>query len=177
MLLAREDVLAYLMADDEIPGAIRWAEYHGLPHNWDVATLIFTVCLEGGSEREGEREAYLLAANLEDYRVLPPVWRFLHPHTGADIGRAAFPKAGAFENGSVLHSNGVICAPWNRLAYAAHGGPHKDWTGPTQWQGVASDRTTAHTIPAMLARIRAEVLISPGRLAPLPPLDPAEVHR
>jgi hypothetical protein len=175
-LLPREDALAYLMADDEIPGAIQWAEYHGLQHNWDEGSLAFSLHLEGGSEREGEREHYLLSASVEGYRVVPPAWRFLDPRTGEDIGRAAFPKAGSFENGSVLHGNGVICAPWNRLAYAVHGGPHGDWTEPAKWQSVAPDRTTAHTIPAMLARIRAEVVISPGRLAPLPCLNHAGVH-
>lgn len=175
-LLAHEDVCAHLMVDDEIPGAIRWATYHALPHRWDEEGLSFIVHLVGGSDREGEQELYLLAGNFEDYRALPPAWRFLDPRNGREIGRAAYPMAGPFANGSVLHANGVICAPWNRLAYADKRGPHADWTDPTQWQRIALDRTLAHTIPAMLARLRAEAAISPRRLAPLPLLDPAEAH-
>jgi len=173
-LLAREDVLAYLMADGEVPGAIRWAKYYGLRYTWHEETLTFTLCLEGGSEREGEREPYLLAGTFEDYRVMPPVWRFLDPRTGRDIGPAAYPSAGPFVPGSVLHSSGVICAPWNRLAYADRSGLHGDWAEPSRWQTIAPQHTSANTLPDMLARIRSEVTISPRRLAPLPPCPRAE---
>jgi len=101
----------------------------------------------------------------------PPAWRFLDPRTGADIGRAAFPAPGPFPLGSVLHATrAVICAPWNRLAYAERGGPHSDWNA-TSWQTTAPQYTSARTIPDMLARVRAEVIISPARLEPLPPLS------
>ena len=170
-LLACDDVLAFLEGEDEIPGAIRWAAYHGLDHTWDGQALLLTVRLTGSSDREGEQEPYLLAGSFEDYRVMPPAWRFLDPRTGQDIGLAAYPAAGPFQSGSVLHSNGVICAPWNRLAYADRGGPHSDWNA-TNWQSAAPQHSSARTIPDMLARIRAEVTISPRRLAPLPALRP-----
>src|SRR5439155_16656601 len=110
-LLAHDDVLDYLDSEDEIPGAIRWAEYHGVDHTWDRQALILTVALKGGSEREGEEESYLLAGRFEDYRAMPPAWRFVDPRTGGDIGLPAYPAAGPFSPGSVLHSSGVICAP------------------------------------------------------------------
>jgi hypothetical protein len=169
-LLARDDILAYLDSDDEIPGAIRWAKYHGLEQAWDQEGLVFTVCLKGRSERDGGQEPYLLVGTFEDYRVMPPAWSFLDPRTGADIGRAAFPAPGPFPLGSVLHATrAVICAPWNRLAYSDRGGPHSDWDA-ANWQTAAPQYTSARTIPDMLARIRAEVIISPARLAPLPAL-------
>ncbi|SRR6266849_7025765 len=170
-LLALDDVLAHLESETEIPGAIRWAKHHGLEHSWDKEALAFTVRLQGGSEREGEPEAYLLTGTFDDYRVIPPVWRFLDPRTRRDIGPAAYPMAGPFPQGSVLHSSGVICAPWNRLAYGDRGGPHMDWTEPAKWQTLAPQYTSANTIPDMLARVRAEVLLSPRRLAPLPSID------
>ena len=74
VLLAREDILAYLDSDDEIPGAIRWAEYYGFEHTWDQERLLLTVSLKGGNTREGEQEPYLLAGTFEDYRVMPPAW-------------------------------------------------------------------------------------------------------
>lgn len=167
-LLARDDVLAYLEGDDEIPGAIRWATYHDLEQTWDHQTLALTVRLKGGGERQ---ELYLLEGKFEDYRAMPPTWRFLDPRTGSDIGRAAFPAPGSFPLGSVLHSTkAVICAPWNRLAYADRGGPHNNWD-VANWQTTAPQYTSAWTIPDMLARIRAEVIISPGRLDPLPAIS------
>jgi len=165
-LLARGDVLAYLNDDGEIPGALRWAEFHGLEHAWHQETLTFTVRLIGGSETI-EFERYLVRGTFEDYRVMPPVWRFFDPRTARDIGPAAYPLAGPFPSGSVLHSSGVICAPWNRLAYKDRGGPHEDWNA-ANWQTTAPQYTTAKTIPEMLARLRAEVLISARRLAALP---------
>lgn len=175
-LLSREDVLGFLRADDEIPGAIRWAEYHGLMHAWDEANLTFKVWLEGGRTESGS-EQYLLAGKFDDYPVLPPSWRFLDPRTGEDIGRAAYPAAGPFQSGTILHSNAVICAPWNRLAYGDKGGPHGDWAQPAQWRQLAPGHTRAATIPDMLARLRAEAAISVGRLGPLPALNVPEVAR
>jgi hypothetical protein len=173
-LLPREDVLAFLGADEEIPGAIRWAMHYGLAHTWDEATLTFRVWFQGGRD-DSDREPYLLGGTFEDFPTMPPAWRFLDPRSGRDIGPAAYPAAGPFQNGSVLHAHGVICAPWNRLAYADQGGPHADWTEPTRWQQLAPDRTHATTIPDMLARLRAEVAISASRLAPLPPHAGPEV--
>lgn len=176
-LLPREDVLAFLGADEEIPGAIRWAQHHGLAHTWDDTTLTFRVFLKGPADGERPPEVYLLAGTFEDYRALPPSWRFLDPRTGRDIGGAAYPAPGPYQTGSVLHSQGVICAPWNLLAYKTQGGPHADWTQPARWQETATDRTRALTIPDMLARLLAEVTISPRRLTPLPTLDGVEVPR
>src|SRR5439155_22713557 len=68
-LLARGDVLAYLNDDGEIPGALRWAEFHGLEHAWHQETLTFTVRLIGGSETI-EFERYLVRGTFEDYRVM-----------------------------------------------------------------------------------------------------------
>jgi hypothetical protein len=166
-LLNRNVVRGYLAADDEIPAAIRWAEIHDLKCGWDEGTLTLTLRLTGSNDAVGT-EPYLLVGTFEDYRVLPPTWRFVDPRNGADIGNAAYPQAGPFPNGSVLHPNGVICAPWSRLAYQDRQGPHNDWGDATAWQTTARERTQADRIPDMLARILAEVKLSPGRLAPLP---------
>ncbi len=172
-LLDPDVVRGYLAADDEMPAAIKWAKIHGLEHSWDQETLTFTLRLTGPNGAEST-EHYLLVGTFEDYRVLPPTWRFVDPRNGTDIGQPAYPQPGPFPNGSVLHTNGVICAPWSRLAYKDRGGPHSDWTDATAWQTTARDRTVADRIPDMLARVLAEVKLSPGRLAPLPPASEQE---
>ncbi len=173
-LLTRSVVLAHLMADQEIPGALRWAKHHKIEHTWDEDPLLLTVRLRGHADESGHVEEYLVAGVFDDYRVIPPAWRFLDPRNATDVGQGAFPAPGAFGPGSVLHTNGVICAPWNRLAYANETGLHNNWTDLTKWESLEPNNTQARTIPDMLARIRAEVALSPRRLAPLPPIDVAQ---
>jgi hypothetical protein len=172
-----EDVRAALLEADEVPAAIRWAEHHGLRHDWNEDDLILRLWLQGqrqdlqpSADQAPEREDYLLRGTFPDYRVMPPEWRFVDPRNEEEIGQPAYPHPGPFPGGSVLHGNGVICAPWNRLAYGDRGGPHPDWQDAASWQTTAPGSTRALTIPDMLGRIRAEVEISPRRLAPLPPL-------
>jgi hypothetical protein len=86
---------------------------------------------------------------------------------GAQIGVAAYP-AGVWPNGSIFHSNGLICATWSRDAYGDRGGPHANWGAATQWQTVAPESVQAATIADMLARIYYELQLSPHRMQPLP---------
>lgn len=171
-LLPRKVVLAHI--EEEIAGASRWAGHFGLVHGWDEGALIFTVRLEGQPDQSDGREPYLLTGLFDDYRVIPPAWRFLDPRTGMDVGLPAFPAAGPFPGGSVLHPSGVICAPWNRLAFKTTENPsgvHEDWGALSAWESAAPTHTQARTIPEMLGRLRLEVATSRQRLAALPPLE------
>ena len=120
--------------------------------------------------RERHVEDYLLVGTFDDYRVEPPTWRFLDPHTGENIGAAAYPL-GNWPNGSIFHGNGLICAAWSRDAYGDRGGPHADWGAATKWQTAGRGYTQADTIPDMLARIYAELQSSPHRMQPLPEIQ------
>lgn len=174
-LLPRKVVLANLK--DEIAGALRWARHHALIHGWDESALLFTVRLEGLADPSGHREPYLLTGLFDDYRAIPPAWRFVGPATGDDIGLPAFPAPGSYPGGTVLHPNGLVCAPWNRLAYKTPENPsgvHEDWGALTAWQSAGPTNTRALTIPEMLGRLRLEVAMSTHRLAPLPPLQSAQ---
>jgi hypothetical protein len=106
-----------------------------------------------------------LDADLNDYRALPPAWRFVDPETG-EVTKRAFPKAGTGPqgSGSIFHSNPVICAPFNRLAYKDNGGPHSDWSGPANWLNVTG-HVVAHTLGEMLSVIDLHLRVSPGRMA------------
>ena len=160
--------------EEEIAGALRWAQHYKLVPAWDESSLLLTVRLEGQADQFGVREPYLLTGRFDDYRVIPPAWKFADPRTGNDIGLSAFPAAGTFPGGSVLHPNGIICAPWNRLAFKTSENPngvHDNWGDLSGWEGLEPTYTQARTIPEMLARLRLEVGLSPLRLAPLPPLE------
>jgi hypothetical protein len=56
----------------------------------------------------------------------------------------------------------VLCAPWNRLAYAEVAGPHGDWGATTGWLEVRNT-TQATRIADMLATVDAHLRSSPGR--------------
>ena len=160
------------IVEEELVAASAWAERHGLQLDASPDTLHLELPLRGPASdgTDSEAEDYLLSGDFDDYRAIAPAWRFLDPRTKADIGAPAFPRGGTqlpFPS-TVLHGNGVICAHFNRLAYAAHGGPHAEWSDLTNWQNVRQAETLALKIAAMLDRIWREVVHSAGRMAPLP---------
>jgi hypothetical protein len=158
---------------DELPPLLDLARGHRLEPNWDESNLSFSVRLRGRSDNEGATEDYLLVGFLDDYRLLPPMWRFLDPRTAEKIGPPAFPH-GNWAEGSVLHPSGVICAPWSRDAYKAHDGPHQEWDDLTAWETIGQEtQSKALTLPDMFARLYAELRQSERRMAPLPPLAEA----
>ncbi len=166
--IPRETVAATLGQPEEMPAAVAWACRRGLDLAYDAAALTVRLVLDGpGVSDQHTRERYVVQAVLEDYDVFPPAWRFLDPRTDGVIGQAACPRP---VGTSILHGNGVICAPWNRLAYQVEGGPHGDWGPTTGWKTPRPPYTHAVTIPDMLDRIHREVKRSRGRMAALPPL-------
>lgn len=166
-LLTPEAARAYLEAEDELPAAVKWALRRGIALDVDVEALGLTARLTGpAAEAAAPQEPYLLVGSFEDYRVMPPRWRFVDPRNGVDVGSAAYPRP---LGSSILHGNGLLCAHWNRLAYHEEGGPHNDWGGLEKWQNPPAGTSIALTIPDMLQRIVREVAASSGRMAPLPP--------
>jgi hypothetical protein len=157
---------AYLDEPDEIAAACSYAKRHDLEWTYDRAALTGEVRLRGPATPDGQHEDYLVLVEFEDYRVIPPLWRFVDPRTKAVIGPAAYPLAYPPGRTTVLHTNGVLCAPWNRGAYKAHGGPHDGWN-LQNWQTI-TEYTVAHTVPDMIDRIYRETLASRGRMQPLP---------
>jgi hypothetical protein len=178
-LLPDEVVRAYLAEPAEIPAALAYARSCGLQPEWDEDALVLRIALRGLPAAAGDEqpiaprdimaelwtEPYLLEGVFDDYRVLPPLWRFLDPRTGAGIGVPAYPSP---RGTSVLHGNGLICAHFSRLAYAEYNGPHGNWNGARSWQ-TRVEGTEAMTVSDMLARLIWEVRYnSVGRMAALP---------
>lgn len=94
---------------------------------------------------------YLLVA-CDLYPVQPPAWHWCNADGMRTDQLYDRPKGSGF-----LHQNGVICAPWNRLAYKSVDarGPHGDWTiGDWQKNSYTSGCTT---LPHMALRIYVEL--------------------
>jgi hypothetical protein len=99
-----------------------------------------------------DRSWFYLLVDCDRYPVQPPAWNWCDAegtHTDRLVDR---PRGSGF-----LHTNGVICAPWNRLAYTPvdSRGPHGDWN-------IGEWRKNSHTkgcttLPHMALRIYVEL--------------------
>lgn len=96
-----------------------------------------------------------LHADVTDYPPKPPAWHWRDPATGTLDPLKHTPKGGAF-----FHGSGVICAPWNRLAYkdVDSRGPHSDWA-LAGWQLNPLTGGT-RTLAAMALRIAHELEVN-----------------
>ena len=105
-----------------------------------------------------DRSLVQLLVDCDAYPAAPPAWHFRNPETGELDQRRDIPRGGTF-----FHSSGVICAPWNRLAYHPHG-PHDNWA-ISDWR-ANPQAGGAKTLCAMALRLAVE-LQGPyeGRLA------------
>lgn len=164
--LPNATVKATLAQPGQIPAALAWARRHGLELDYDADLLLVRLRLDGpGATADSRAEPYLITGEMDDFDVLPVLWRYVDPRTGEVIGPAAYPRpAGS----SVLHGQGLICAPWSRQAYKTEGGPHGDWGALTDWKTPRPPYTHAITVPDMLDRLYRETKRSVGRMATLP---------
>src|ERR1039458_387603 len=152
------------LLERELPAIQAWAGRWG----WSVTIDRDSLRLEAQSSHPKDRLPVKLVGTFDGYAVIPPAWTFVNPYTGQCEGEA-FPSAG---EQSIFHTNLVICAPWNRLAYTIHGGPHSDWGELTGWQQDRSGSTRATTIADMLSQVDVHLRRSPGRMKPVHRLRP-----
>jgi hypothetical protein len=141
----------------ELAGARAWATRHDWTMHWIPEDLV----VRAATYHNPVHRLVEVVAICDSYRALPPAWRFVRPGSDESGGKW-FPSAGP---GSIFHGNEVICAPWNRLAYKVHGGPHDDWNEPAAWLQVTGGITLAHTIADILAIIDSHLRQSPGMMA------------
>ena len=145
--------------EQEVPAAQHWAARHAWAIDVDLDALQLTAI----THHPADHCELVLIGEFTGYRAVPPAWRFVDPVTG-QVTSNAFPAQGSPPGrSSIFHSMPVLCAPWNRLAYAEAAGPHGDWGAVAGWLNVR-DTTQAHTIADMLATVDAHLRYSPGRL-------------
>ena len=151
-----------VLESDELPAAFSWAQTAGVALTWRPESLQ----LRGVMRQRATNEMFYLHATLDGYKALPPSWNFFD-EKWERTGKNFFPAAAALPGGlgSIFHSNAVICAPFNRLAFQQHGGPHGDWGGPEQWLRAGAGYVHADTIADMLAVIARDINYSSGRMA------------
>jgi hypothetical protein len=133
---------------DELDGARAWAARHNWSLDWNPEQLL----LKAATYHHALHRLVEVIADTDGYRAVPPAWRFVRPGTD-ELDPAWFPKIALI---AMVGVTPVICAPWNRLAYQEHGGPHENWSGASAWLQV-NEGTIAHTIPDMLQLIEAHL--------------------
>jgi hypothetical protein len=145
---------------DEVSAVAAWATRQ---KGWEAQTDMDGLRLSARTTHPATGIPLRIDADLDGYPGFPPAWRFVDPSTGQPLPQA-FPRGGAIPgiSGSIFHSNRVVCAPWNRLAYAEHGGPHGDWGALTNWKSAAPTYTKADTLADMLSQIALHLSASPG---------------
>ncbi|OBK22992.1 hypothetical protein [Mycobacterium asiaticum] len=156
--------VAQAVIDTERAAVVEWAARTGWEVGIDNCSAGQGPALQARIVHPITRAPIVFHAALQDYPVLPPAWT-CRDRNGA-VSAAAFPLPGSGSGlSSIFHGALVICAPWNRLAYGAHGGPHRDWTDLTAWKGIGGNVSQAHTLGDMLATIALHLSVSPGTAA------------
>lgn len=104
--------------------------------------------------KAAEGSGFWVVCDADGYPGTPPAWRWCNAEGLEADALHLCPRSGA---SAFFHDNGVICAPWNRLAYNSVDprGPHGDWT-IGNWQ-ANSYTGECKTLAAMVMRIEIEL--------------------
>ena len=99
-----------------------------------------------------DNSTFCLLVDCTGYPAQPPAWDWCDADGVRRDRPSDRPRGSGF-----LHSNGVICAPWNRLAYNSvdSRGPHGDWM-------IGDWKKNSHTggcttLPHMALRVFVEL--------------------
>jgi hypothetical protein len=148
------------VVEEELPAAHAHAGRHG----WRLAWLPNDLLLHADGTHPADKSRMRLQGNLADYRALPPIWTCYELDANG-TAKPRFPKGGSVPGvgASMFIDPGVICAPFNRLAYATpeYQGPHGNWGGPAKWLDVRG-YVRATCLGEMLAQIILHLQSSPG---------------
>lgn len=154
-----------IIVADELEGARCWAERRGVTMDWYPESLELRVSLVQ-PETNG---LFFLRGRFPDYRALPPEWTFSDELWQQAGRRSDSPKGVPLGNQGTIfidhQGTAVICAPFNRLAYRDHAGPHADWNGPANWLNAVADKIHADRIGDMLQAIYRNFLYTRERMA------------
>lgn len=161
-MIPRDHTLIYI--EEELLGAEAWAERHAVRLLWVPESLEVRATLT----QPETKDLFFLRGRFDDYREIAPAWSFTDAEwTGAPRPQL-FPRPAPPPNGgaSIFHTQPVICAPFNRLAYKQHQGPHVDWGGPAGWLTAGRpNEVRAHYLGDMLSVMHQHFVVTRGRMA------------
>lgn len=149
----------------ELPGAMEWAKRHGVA----VTPLLESRMLRVVLVQRATREKFFLQACFDQYKELPPVWDWRdeswkdssHPNLSPERKDTSFGPSMFLPH----QNQAIICVPFNRLAFSAHDGPHRDWGDPAQWMTPRPPWVHAVTIGDMLQAVVRDFRYTKARMA------------
>ena len=149
----------------ELEAACEWARREqvqldcSLPEKLLCATFV----------RGDSSEHFYVRGRFDGYKALPPIWEWCDANWSNAGERRLSPDAAGTAHGSSMfldhRGTAIICAPFNRLAYAVHNGPHSNWGELTHWMTVRRGVVYAVTIADMLHTIARDFRYTTGRMA------------
>lgn len=157
--------LSHLSDKGELDAVEAWAARKSIRLQWIEERLELRTWLT----QPHTGEDFYLLADLHNYPLEAPAWLFVGSNWKVSQNKCNWPRRPvktnrAKSNSTIIHNNPVICAPFNRLAFKQHGGPHENWGAPTNWLNVDSELAKAETIPDMLQTILDDFLQTHGRM-------------
>jgi hypothetical protein len=160
-VVSREHTL--ILLEDELSGAQAWATHHDVPLLWVPEVLEMRATFT----QPETKDLFYLRGRVDDYREIPPAWTFTDATWAAEPCAQLFPRPAQTPYGtSVFLNQPVICAPFNRLAYKEHEGPHQDWAGPVNWLTAGQpNEVKALFLGDMLSVIHQHFFCTRGRMA------------
>ena len=149
----------------EIEPAHKWARREGVC----LEALLSEKLVRAVFQRAGSDEKFFLQGFFDGYKAFPPVWEWCDSNWANGGRRELSPESARTPyGGSMFLDNGtkaVICAPFNRLAFSVHGGPHSNWGELSHWMSAGQGFVQATTIADMLNVIARDFRFTSGRLA------------
>ena len=144
-----EHVTAAVFAS-EIAAACEWAKRERI----QLDPVIPKTLVRATLVQEASGDHFYLQGRFDGYKALPPEWVWCNSEWSAQDNPRLSPEAARTPYGNSMFLNysgrAVICAPFNRLAFRAHGGPHKNWGELTHWMSAGNGYVHAVSIADML---------------------------
>ncbi len=149
----------------ELGGARAWAVRHDLELIWCAPERLLRVVLL----QTETKQPFYLQAQCDDYKALPPAWDWRDENWAGAPATHLSPNSQSTPFGGSMfierQGRAIICAPFNRLAYGTHNGPHSDWGDPAQWLTAGGAHVRATTLGDMLQAILRDFRFTTGRMA------------
>lgn len=160
-----------IVIEPEIRAAQAWAERHGISFTWLPESLEARVNL--AQPKTGA--TFHLRGRFPDYRAFAPEWLFTDSTWSMSDRLVDAPEPVQTPYGASIFlsykGRAIICAPFNRLAYACEGGPHGDWKGPSEWMDAGRNKAgqeqkivRGDTVGDMLQAIYRDFSFTEGRM-------------
>ena len=150
---------------EELGAARAWAHQENVSLAADVPQRLIRAVFT----REESGEKFFLLGKFDNYKEVPPSWQWCDVDWTNGGDKPLSPNAAQTPHGSSMFldhkGTAVICAPFNRLAFSANAGPHKDWGELSNWMSAGHNFVYAATIADMLDVIARDFRHSSGRMA------------